>query len=504
MRRLALLLAALLLLGGCAALAEPEPPEEEWDGYRQLLPETPEEVPEEPGPEYPAAFPIPYQKDQSLDPVDGGGGQELAASLLYEPLFRLDGQFQPEGVLCADWEWDAAGLACTLTLREGVTFSDGSPLVARDVEDTLQRAMESARYGYRLRNVVSVAANRVGQVVITLSAPNRGFLALLDIPVVRRGTAGERVPAGTGPYLLEREGGEEFLRAREDWWQGKALPLETIPLVHAKDPDAAKYLFTTRRTELLAADPAADLALLSGRAEVAAQPTAVLQYLGFNAARDRPFSDPALRALASRCIDRKALAEVRLAGQALAAQFPISPLSPLYPAGLEQAYSEDAVPPAAGETVELTLLVTGGGFRAAAARFIADSLAPLGWRVEVAELPWEDYLAALETGEFDLYLGEVRLTADWDLTGLVGTGGALNYGGYSNETTDLALRSFLETEDREQAARRLCAHLQSTAPIAPLCFKNGAVLTRPGVAEGIDPAPGGVFYGFEGWEVHLS
>ena len=53
----------------------------------------------------------------------------------------------------------------------------------------------------------------------------------------------------------------------------------------------------------------------------------------------------------------------------------------------------------------------------------------LDWTVTVEELPWEEYLAALESGEFDLYFGEVRLTANWDLSDLVGTGGAMNYGG---------------------------------------------------------------------------
>ncbi len=34
---------------------------------------------------------------------------------------------------------------------------------------------------------------------------------------------------------------------------------------------------------------------------------------------------------------------------------------------------------------------------------------------------------------FDLYLGEVRLTADWDAGVLLDAGGALNYGGFASE-----------------------------------------------------------------------
>ena len=186
MKRLTLLLAAVLLLAGCAVLEEdPEDLEEDWVGYQQLMTEEPAEEPEEKVPEYPSVFSLPYHRDQTLDPVACGEGvQETVAALLYEPLFRLDEKFQPVPVLCESWEWDAAGLVCTLTLRQDAVFSDGSVLTARDVVETLQRAVESERYAYRLRNIAAVSANRGGQVLITLTVPDRGLLSLLDSSIV--------------------------------------------------------------------------------------------------------------------------------------------------------------------------------------------------------------------------------------------------------------------------------------------------------------------------------
>lgn len=514
-RRLAMLLAAVLLLGGCASLPEPEELQEleaEREIRQPILPEK-SEAPEAAEPEYPAAFSLPWQPNQTLDPIlCGEGFQETAASLLYEPLFTLNGSFQPEGVLCESLEWDEAGLVCTLTLREGVTFSDGSPLTARDVEETLQRARESERYAYRLRNVTGVAANRAGKVVITLAAPNRGLAALLNIPIVKRTTAGEPVPEGTGPYRLVSEGGSAFLQAREDWWQQKRVPVETIPLVPAKDQETALYLFTSRRVELLPVDPTADPSLTSGKAQSTGQPTSVMQFIGFNAAEGRLFADPKLRTIFSQGIDRETLAHAKLVDLALAAQFPVSPLSPLYPRELEKTYSEESVQQElesagqnTGETRALTLLVcSGNAFRSASARFIAENLSLLDWEIQVTELPWEAYLAALEAGEFDLYFGEVRLTADWDLTDLVGTEGALNYGGYANEATDQLLLEFAGAEDRASSTRRLLSDLQANAPIAPVCFKNYAVLTHSGVVEGLSPAPGNIFRGMENWTIHLK
>ena len=122
----------------------------------------------------------------------------------------------------------------------------------------------------------------------------------------------------------------------------------------------------------------------------------------------------------------------------------------------------------------------------------------------MVELPWEEYLAALELGDFDLYYGEVKLTADWDLRELIGTGGLLNYGGYTNEVTDQLLEEFSTAADRESAARALFAHLRNTMPIAPVCFRSTAVLTYPGVVEGLAPRAGDTFFGIENWTIHLS
>ena len=267
MRRLAALLLASCLLAGCAAWeAEELEVEQGWESYQQLPAEEPEE-PAEAEPEYPAAFSLAYQKGQTLDPISCGEGvQEAIASLLYEPLFRLDSQFQAVPLLCESYEWNEAGTVCTLTLRRDALFSDGTQLTARDVVETLQRAMASERYAYRLRNVAGAAANRAGQVVITLAAPDRGLPELLDIPIVKRGTGTSSVPTGTGPYLLVTGGGGAYLTANEDWWQRKSFPVDTIPLVHAKDRDSAMYLFSSHQVELLTVDPTDDLAFVTGQA----------------------------------------------------------------------------------------------------------------------------------------------------------------------------------------------------------------------------------------------
>ena len=62
-------------------------------------------------------------------------------------------------------------------------------------------------------------------------------------------------------------------------------------------------------------------------------------------------------------------------------------------------------------------------------------------------------MAALTAGEFDLYLGEVKLTGDFDLTALIAPAGALNYGKYSDADAQTLLAAFRAAgEDGRSAA----------------------------------------------------
>lgn len=139
--------------------------------------------------------------------------------------------------------------------------------------------------------------------------------------------------------------------------------------------------------------------------------------------------------------------------------------------------------------------------KVAAAQRIVDQLSGAGVSISLERLSWTEYLAALERGDFDLYLAEVRLTADFDLTQLVGTRGGLNYGGWSDPATDGLLSAFRAAgaELRSSAAASLCSHLIQNAPIVPICFKNGSVLTQWGRLSGLDPVPGTTCPWLENW-----
>ena len=501
MRKWLIFAAALcLLLSGCGPTVQPEPTP------------TPTAAPQ---PEA-AEFALAWYPGVSLHPITGDNRTNLTlGGLLYEGLYALDGQFQPEPCLCTGGAASEDGLSWTFTLRSGVTFSDGSPLTAAEAAASLELARTSPLYAARLADITGVAAGE-GSVTLTLSRPNGALPALLDIPIVKE-TGG--APLGTGPYVLTGEGEGAVLAARTGWWKGAQLPLETIPLRPIQEADDLIHAFDTRDVALVSTDLTGTNALgFSGSFDTVDYPTSTMLYVGFNLASG-PCRDAGVRQALSRAFDRSSVATVLYARHAQAAALPISPASPLYPEELAEELeyapqAAEALLEGAGwtrrdggwvsgrQTLALTLLAPADNpARTAAAEHLAAGLENLGLSLTLNLLPWTDYLAALERGDFDLYIGEVRLTADFDLTALLSPGGSLNYGGYADQEALQRLDSFRAAsgQGRELSALRLCQRLAEEPPFAVLCFKNWSVLTQWSRIRGMTPTQANVFHAFEQW-----
>ena len=505
-RRLAALLCALALslsLAGCwsSDMSDEgndfweEPPEQEADNS-PLTPIT--------------SFALPYLQGVTLDPLTCPDGiQQVLGALLYEGLFALDESFAPQNVLCSRYERSDDGTSYTFYLRDDASFSDGSALTANDVLATLRRAQQSERYSARFANVSSMRASG-GALIITLLRADSAFPALLDIPIVKAGSEKSTVPLGTGPYLFVTDGDGAFLKRSADW-HGGTLPFERIDLRAAKDTDTAAYLFSSREVHLLLSDLTSSTGdLRSAEIQITDYATANMIYLGFNTQR-APLSDASLRSALAGAIDRATITTGYLAGHAEAARFPLSPHSSLYPTEMASTLASPDLAAAlesAGVTESrprtVTILVSeSDSFKVSIADYLSRTLSTDVLTVSVRSLPWSDYLTALQNGNFDLYLGEVRLTANWDISSLARTGGALNYGRYADAQCNTLLDAF-SLNETDQTARALYRYLAQSAPIAPIAFKTASVLTPSGLIDGLNPTVSSPFYGIEGWTVHFD
>lgn len=480
-----ILTAALLLsLSGCYRLPD-GPPE------TQAQPSAPSQS----RPEAVTAdtLTLAWYPQNSINPLFSQDRANLTLSpLLYQCLFELDARFMPRGVLCQGSSVDESGLVWTLTLRPGVTFSDGTPLTAAIAAHSLDLARTAPRWAARLSGIVSVSASDPLTLTVTLARPNRALPALLDVPVVSDGS--DR-PLGTGPFVLDEGAGRLVPRTPR---QAPPYEFRLLPVIRHTDltqgfgPEGGLSLADA---ELNATDH-------PGFAHLCAETpydTTTLVYLGFNAARAAVRSPQARRAI-SQALDRGALVRSAFGGHALATDLPIHPASPLYDGAQAEAGSPSDLLEQSGLTDKsVTLLVNReNSARLSAAQQIARQLEKAGMTVRVSAQDWVGYLSALQNGQFDLFLAETTLRADFDLSPLVGSGGSLNYTRWSSGTADrliAALRTASE-EAAPQAARELCAELADKCPIAPLCFKRGSVLTRPELSLTLAPTRANPFYGW--------
>ena len=451
-------------------------------------------------------FTLAFYPSYSIHPALAENRVNLSlAPLLYEGLFQLDEQFNAVPVLCQTYEQSENGLSWVFTLRSGVMFSDGTPLTGTIAAQALNTARSAdSRYAGRFAGVRTITGDDT-TVTITLSTPNHALPTLLDVPIALDNSSR---PLGTGPYQLQEHNTDAFLLPNERWRQNLMLPFERIQLFTIQQTDDLIAAFDSGDITLLDADLTGTNALgYSGSYEVWNYNTTDFIYLGFNTTKGY-CKDPSVRQAISQGIDRTSIATIPYARHAAASPLPFHPDSSLYDADLakQMDYAPEALveflAAAALPKKPLKFLVNSeNNAKTATAQYIAYQLEAAGLPVTVEKLPWENFLSALSSGSFDLYLGEVLLTADFDLSPLLSSRGALNYGRWSDQKTNELLTAICSAppELRTQEAANLSSYLGEQVPIAPICFKHGCLLTQWGRLTGLQPVPGNIFSGLEHW-----
>jgi peptide/nickel transport system substrate-binding protein len=146
-------------------------------------------------------------------------------------------------------------------------------------------------------------------------------------------------------------------------------------------------------------------------------------------------------------------------------------------------------------------------YKVQAAHKIVDTLRLYGINIIVRELPWDGFIAALQTGAFDMYYGEIVLGADFNLSPLLAPDSYINYGRTGHEIYEPLINNFLSArlENEERAAAEiLCEEVKLNAPFVPILYKKYAVYTPIGAIISATPSQSGVFSGFASWKTDLT
>lgn len=503
------------------------------------------------------SFSLGYYKGEGLHPYTcSNTTNQNLMGLIYEPLFAIDQTFATEPCLAKsctiqvtsasgseeekDTEGDASETGtegdetdqkdaskeekkkeqprskiagkttCTIQLRDDVTFSDGTSLSAEDVVYSLEQAQRKGSiYRERLSDVTSITASGSTTVVIEINAADAAFDSLLDIPIISR--SGGSNPIGTGPYVLNTKKGKAVSMTRNtNWWQEGTLPADTITLYAADDSDMMIFGFGSGSISMVNTDLTGTNALsYTGDYNVVDYPTTSMLYVGCNT-HSGPCQNQSFRQALYYVFDRDTLATKMLSGHAEPTVLPVSPKSKLYDEKLAETYawSEETAKKKLADghyyNQTLKLIVNKeSAFKTAFAEEMKKELEAIGIKVQVEALAWDEFADALDERSFDLYLGEVKLKSNFDLTAVIGSNGNLNYGGYQDKDLEKLLTKF-QTADkasRPAAAKNLYKAVADAAATIPLCFKNHSVLTHWSANASIAPTQQNLFYHIAEWDL---
>ncbi|MCC5988177.1 MAG: ABC transporter substrate-binding protein [Pararhodobacter sp.] len=410
---------------------------------------------------------------------------------IYDGLVRYaPGTLEAEPALAEAWEISEDGTVYTFTLREGITFHDGSEFNAEAVVWNFERMLDEEHpyhhtgpfpLSFFFSAIENVEALDSHGVRFTLNEPYAPFLSNLAYPtglivspaaVMEHGEEFGRNPSGTGAFLFQEWRSNERVTVvrNPDYWDGVAASEAVIfrPITDAN----------TRTAEMLAGGidimvevPPVALSQFDGPGfELVEQAGPHVWFLILNV-KEGPFSDVRVRQAANYAINREALVNDVLEGTATVATGPIAPAFAWAYAGLEPyphdpERARELLAEAGAEGASLTFYVTEGGSGmldpVPMGTAIQADLAAVGFDVTIETYEWNTFLGRVNPGlEGQADMAQMAwMTNDPDTlpfltlrTEAWPDAGGFNSGYYSNPEVDALLEAARVETDQDERAR---------------------------------------------------
>lgn len=399
-----------------------------------------------------------------------------------EGLFRVnpDGELAP--VLATGSEVSADGKTVTLSLREGVTFNDGTAFDAEAVKASLERAAEHSPY-FASVGLAGVDAPDASTVEIRLDEAYAPLLSDLAGPagmivsptaLADKGDDFGQSPVCVGPFQFkDRKAGESVtLERSSEYYDAENIHLDGIEFRVMTDANAR--LNAVRSGEVQVTTMPDDSAVASGvDSGLTLITTPTYSWNGFiinvdNAdGIDQPAkrkdtalaSDPLVRQAFSAALNREALAQVGSSGQDTAGCSLISPAVPIQDTadcGSGDPAAAKKLLEKAGVSTPVPVQLMASGNRPSSVKIAQAAQGMLdaaGFEVTIDQCEGMVCLERTRAGDFDVALVALDGTPDPDsiVTPAVSTGGRYATHGLSDPELDKLLdqaRTANDTEER--------------------------------------------------------
>lgn len=263
----------------------------------------------------------------SLDPqAQSGSYSPVALGLIFDTLIRVEPNGNLSPGLAESWKFSEDKKSLILTIRKGVTFSDGTPLDAQTVKANLDRARginfdKSAVKG-DLSSVTGVTVDG-DNVVLALKDGLGG-----EVPAILSDRAGmiasekslespdfDQHPVGAGPYkLVSFDPGAKLVVTKWDGYWDKSVPRNAgVELSFVKDSSARLRGLQSGVYDWITVDAAQEADAKTAGLHVVSGLTLSYNRITFNRSRTW-FANPKVREALSYAVDRDALVQGLLFG----------------------------------------------------------------------------------------------------------------------------------------------------------------------------------------------
>lgn len=329
---------------------------------------------------------------------------------LYEGLVKptSDGGFIP--AVASDYIISDDAKTYTFTLRDGITFHDGTPVTIEDVKYSIDRYAEIQGESSAFSSLVdSVEVQDDKTLVVNLKESYSEFLPMMTIAIIPQSNedpAGN--PIGTGPfkYVSYTPGQNLELEKYDGYWQEGVPSLDSVEFKFIADVDTAFVELQAGTIDILKYLTSAQAETLGDDYNIVQGSMNLVHAMYLNSAYE-PLSKTEVRQALCYAVDRDAINNFIFGGKShIIGSHMIPAMSKYYEPEAETVYSYDPEKAkelladagyADGFDLEITV-PSSYSQHVDSAQIIADELSQVGVNVTLNQVEWSTWLQDVYKG----------------------------------------------------------------------------------------------------------
>ncbi len=446
----------------------------------------------------------------------------IVFAALCDKLFDIDEKLNIVPQLATGYEWSADHKALTIKLRGGVTFHDGERFDAAAVKFNLERHKNMAGSNRRgeLAPVTTVDVGDASTVRLNLATPFSPLLAQLAdragmmVSPKAAQAEGEKFgshPVCSGPFrFVERIPQDRIVLERyPNYWNKDAIHFDRIVYLPIVDATVRLANLKSGQLDFIERVGTSDVPTLRTDHRFKLSSITEIGYEGITInvgksdhAQANPLGrDARVREAFELALDREAIVQVAMDGQADVGNQWVAPSNAFYAAGLpvpkrDVAKGKALLQEAGAPHPVFTLMTPTDSDAQRIAQVVQSMVKDAGFDVKIQSTEFATSLDMADKGDYEAYVlaWSGRADPDGNIFSFDGCKQPLNYAGYCNTAVDDLLnrsRTTLDLAERKKIYAEIAAIVLKDRPIVYL-FHRHWLWAYTNKLSGLRPIPDGL------------